>query len=150
MKKLLVLLFSLLISFNSFGEWLKANETSENIFYIDFDTFKEVDGSFYVWQLTDFLNPDEDGNLSAKIFVQGDCQLMRIKMLSIIAYTENMGKGSSSTYQDDKPEWRYAPPESSIYDMMDLNCFMLEGLETSPEEFDFRVQMYKEYLLTLD
>ena len=150
MKKLLIFLFSVLISLNSFGEWLKANEGNNNTFYIDFDSLKVVDGSLYVWQLTDHLKPDEDGYLSKKIYVQGDCQLMRIKMLSVISYTGNMGKGNGSTYQDKNPEWRYVPPSSVINDMLVLNCFMAEALEMSPEDFEYRVEMYKEYLLTLD
>ena len=53
MKKLLILLFSILISFNSFGEWVVVNENDGGTQYIDFDTLKIVDDSVYVWSMRD-------------------------------------------------------------------------------------------------
>ena len=49
MKKLLLLLFSLMLSFNSYGEWTKVNEDVEdNSYFIDFRTVKKVD-DYVVW-----------------------------------------------------------------------------------------------------
>jgi hypothetical protein len=42
MKKRLILLFSILISFNSHGQWLHAGDVSDgDKVYIDFTTFKK-------------------------------------------------------------------------------------------------------------
>ena len=47
MKKLLLLLFSILISFNSYGEWTKVNmDVDSSSYYIDFATVKKIDGYF--------------------------------------------------------------------------------------------------------
>ncbi|SVC22094.1 uncharacterized protein METZ01_LOCUS274948, partial [marine metagenome] len=39
MKKLLILLFSLMLSFNSYGEWMKVTENvDDDSYYIDFNS----------------------------------------------------------------------------------------------------------------
>ena len=59
MKKLLILLFSLLISFNSFGGWTKvADDSNGDQFFIDKDTIKEHNGSVFFWKLRDYIKPD--------------------------------------------------------------------------------------------
>jgi len=43
MKKLLVLLFSILISFNSYGEWTAVSESVDgDIAYIDYENIKKI------------------------------------------------------------------------------------------------------------
>jgi hypothetical protein len=92
MKKLLILLFSLLISFNSYGEWEKLGKNvSGDTFYIDTDTIKEHNGYVYWWVLNDYLKPNEYGDMSGKTYVQGDCGVNRYKWLSIIYYKQPMG-----------------------------------------------------------
>jgi len=50
MKKLLILLFSVMFSFSSYAEWIKVNEDTEgDSYYIDFETVKERDGYVYWW-----------------------------------------------------------------------------------------------------
>jgi chaperonin GroEL len=64
MKKLTILLFSILISFNSYGEWLKVHKnTSGNTSYIGTDTIKERGGYVYWWRLTDYPEPNEYGDM---------------------------------------------------------------------------------------
>jgi hypothetical protein len=50
MKKLLILLFSLLLSFNSYGEWTKTSEDDDgDAYYIDFQTVKKLDNGNVVF-----------------------------------------------------------------------------------------------------
>ena len=52
MKKLLILLFSILISFNSYGEWTKITETiNGDTFYIDISFIKENGGYVFFWDV---------------------------------------------------------------------------------------------------
>ena len=45
MKKLLLFLFSMLVSFNSYSEWTVITKSVDgDYFYIDLDTIKENDG----------------------------------------------------------------------------------------------------------
>ena len=112
MKKLLILLFSLLISFNSYGEWERVNDNVDGTtYYIDKDSIKVHDGYVYYWELTDYLKPTSMGHLSDKVYKQGDCNINRYKYLTYIFYTESMGNGNSTT-ADGETEWTYPSPES--------------------------------------
>jgi hypothetical protein len=80
MKKLLILLFSLLISFNSYGAWTKVTENAGDRYFIDRSTIKEKGGYIYFWELED-LKIMSDGVLSVKAFSQVDCDLYQFKVL---------------------------------------------------------------------
>jgi hypothetical protein len=67
MKKLLVLLFSIIISFNSYGEWKYiTSNTLGDYYYVDYSFIKESNGDLYFWYLNDYLEPTPYGRLSAK------------------------------------------------------------------------------------
>ena len=114
MKKLLIPLFSILISFNSYGEWKELGmNVAGDTFYIDKDIIKEHNRYVYWWVLKDYLKPDEYGTLSEKTYVQGDCGVNRYKWLSLIYYKQPMGEGSAETLSPLPEEWEYPPPEST-------------------------------------
>ncbi len=117
MKKLLTLLFSILISFNSYGEWIKVTKSISgsakgDTYYVDIDTIKENDGYVYFWVLQDKLKPDKWGDMSVKALIQGDCRLNRDKTLSYIFYKQPMGEGENETSTPSNPEWGYSKPNS--------------------------------------
>ena len=123
MKKLLILLFSILISFNSYGDWKWIGENINNSqYYIDFEKIKSVDGYIYYWTLSDLLKPDKDGDFSYITYDQGDCKLSRIMSLSEFYYTQPMGAGSVITNNIKNPEWAYPPPGSAHEYMLELVC----------------------------
>jgi len=110
MKKLLILLFSILISFNSYGEWEKiySNDNGAS-FFIDLDSIKENNEYVYFWQLHDQTNPSDTNMMSSKIYKQGDCGVNRVKILSFTYYNQPMGGGSGkSGITPDK--WDYPSP----------------------------------------
>ena len=127
MKKLLILLFSILISFNSYGEWTKITEnvTWGDTFYIDYDTIKSHNGYVYYWGLSDYLAPTESGHMSAKIYYQSDCGLDRMKYVSGTFYSESMGKGTIST-SPPPDDWMYPPPDSVYGFILDSVCDYVE------------------------
>jgi len=98
--KTLLTIFTLLVStvfFSSpsYAKWTKVAEgTKGNTYYVDFERIRKHDGFFYYWVLTDYLKPDKDGDLSAKMYKQGDCKLFRFKVLSISTHKEPMGGGT--------------------------------------------------------
>ena len=98
MKKLLVLLFSLMIQFNSYGEWIKVTEniTLENIYYVDIDTIKESGGYVYWYQMNNYTKPNKWGDMSSIFYVQGDCGVNRSRLLSGIFYQQPIGISESS------------------------------------------------------
>lgn len=119
MKKLLILLFSLLISFNSYGEWTQTAEWDNgDTQYIDLDTIKSVDGYVFWWAVK---NSDyDDGYKSLMAYVQGDCKMTRAKSLSFNLHKERMGKGESMHWAND--DWQYPRPDSHMYQELNFVC----------------------------
>ena len=117
MKKLLVLLFSILISINSYGEWtfITTNDRGDN-YFVDLDTIKKQEGDVYYWELLDFAIPLMDITYSSKSYIVTDCNLnlFRYKYLRDIFYSQPMLKGSI-VHSSDIPdtEWRFNSPEST-------------------------------------
>ena len=58
MKKLLLLLFSLMLSINSYGEWTlyDVDINDGNAFYIEKNTILKSGGYVYFWELIDSNN----------------------------------------------------------------------------------------------
>ena len=115
MKKLLILLFSILISFNSYGEWTLISKTERgDSFFVDLETINKQNGYVYYWELVDYVIPIQDIAYSSKNYIVTDCNLLGFKYLQDIYYSEPMGKGSivhSSNIPD--TEWRFNSPEST-------------------------------------
>jgi hypothetical protein len=119
MKKLLLLLFSVMISFNSYGEWKKLDALSVSgiTHYIDNLTIKKHDGYVYFWMMIDIIEPTSGDGFSSKIYVQCDCGLVRFKILSQIDYLYPMGRGSSvDAYNPPNRKWVYPPPDDKFLD----------------------------------
>ena len=115
MKKLLILLFSLLISFNSYGEWEVVSETvNGDTFYIDKDTIKYHGGYVYWWDMGDFVKPYDsfmvEGVMSQKTYSEGDCGQVRYQNLRVISFKEPMGEGDGM--DDLNGVWGYPPPDT--------------------------------------
>ena len=118
------LVFTVMFSSTSFAEWTEIGKNVDgDTFYVDFERIRKHDGYVYFWRLRDYLKPDKHGDLSSKVYQQGDCNLFRYKYLSDSYYTQPMGKGttSSSSNKPDK-EWRYAPPNSIMEMILESVC----------------------------
>ena len=102
MKTLLTittLVFTLMLSSTSFAEWteVSSNMGEQNTYYVDFEKVRKVNGFVYFWTLSNYLKPLE-GTLSTKIHWQGDCKLLRNKVLGLSLHKEPMGGGSGKQY----------------------------------------------------
>jgi len=127
MKKLFLLLFSLLFSFNSYGEWVLVTTTTVgdkigSKIYVDKDTIKKKDGFTYNWELSDFSKTWSSGSKSAKTFIQSDCSLYRRKVLSMVFYNNPMGKGEINFSNQNASEWQYPPPNSNGHNLIKYVC----------------------------
>jgi hypothetical protein len=122
MKKLLILLFSILISFNSYGEWkMVSTNVDGNEYYVEIDTVKKHDGYVYFWYLDDYLQPSDYGIMSIQMYLQGDCGANRSKDLTMLFYKKSMGKGEYESYTP--PDvWQYPRPGSSFRTVLDYVC----------------------------
>ena len=116
MKSLLTiftLLFTVMFSSASFAEWTKVNESvNGHTYYVDLERTRKHDGYVYYWQLTDYIKPTKIGHSSSKIYVQGDCNLIRYKYLSWSFHKGQMGGGTSLVDNDSDKNWTYPTPNS--------------------------------------
>ena len=124
MKKLHILLFSMLMSFNSYGEWTWEGESASNSsnWYIDLYKTRKVDNYIYYWTMSVLLKPDIDGDLSYVNYLQGDCKLMRTMNLSEFYYTQPMAVGNATTNTIENPSWIFPVPNSGTELMLKSAC----------------------------
>ena len=125
MKKLL-LIFVFLFPITSYADWLKLEKDIGETVYFDTNSFKQNNGYFYIWMLTDFEkpNPNFKGALSIKMLYEADCSTPRkMKNLSVTSYKSPMGQGKyneSASLKD--PKWLYVAPQSSGEKWMNFVC----------------------------
>ena len=121
MKKLLtltVILYSLIFSSVSFGEWTEVGTTKVgDTYYVDLERMRIHNGFKYLWRLSDFLEPTESGLLSASIYTQIDCKEFRVRNLQYIYYKQPMGEGSGESEPSSDKDWYYPTPDS-LKDLM--------------------------------
>jgi len=121
MKKitiLLVIIFTFLFSTTSWGEWtFVVGNVGGDKYYYDKDRIRKNRKSLYFWELTDYLKPSKDGDMSHTVYVQLDCSIFRYKWLKFQVYKQSMGEGNP--WDDWNPkgeqgEWKYPKPNSVI------------------------------------
>jgi hypothetical protein len=129
MKKILILLFSLLISFNSYGEenWIPVTDSSDAVFYVNFDSIKEDSGYVYWWQMRDYSNQDDNGYMSDQSYIQGDCGVNRIKLLSYNFYKQPMGNVLDKTVTAGNMKWVYPPPDTVASTILSRICSIVSS-----------------------
>ena len=111
---LLALLFStMMFSTPSYGEWTGVGKNlNGDTLYMDFERIRNHDGYVYFWHLSDLLKPSEQGYLSGKTYRQGDCKLLRYKVLTYVFHKQPMGRDAGETSLPVNKQWRYPPPNS--------------------------------------
>ena len=115
MKKLLLLLFSLMLSFNSYGEWTKLWESEEGeTAFIGFDRLKVRNEYVYSWLMT------SNNKTSQQIYLQSDCDLIRIKPIQATSYDQPLGGGEGTTLKEEP--WKYLAPESGGELIVEMLC----------------------------
>jgi len=132
MRKLTLtaLIFSLTMMFASpsFSDWTEVDKDWLGTFYVDFASMRKVDEYVYFWRLSDFLKPDTDGELSYKIYTQGDCNLFRYKVLSVSAHKQTMGEGTGEVAEPVKvlEGWIHPPSNSAIERTLKKVCMVVQ------------------------
>ena len=127
MKKLLIFLFSILISFNSYGEWTEINyeytQTEEGeTYYVDKDTITKQDGYVYWWMLVDEPLMPFSEDMSIKAYIQGDCGVNRVKLLAYNYYKQPMGIALDKTVTVGNIEWIYPPLDTVASTILSRVC----------------------------
>ena len=90
-------------------------------FYVDFERIRKNDGSVYFWVLSDYLKPTKYGDLSSKVYYEGDCKLFRMMRLSSSYHKQPMGGGTGDV-NTLKQDWSYPSPNSVIETILKKVC----------------------------
>ncbi len=98
MKVVLQVIMYFLISFPCYSKWEKVHEDKVFTEYFELATVKKINEIIYIWSLKDYKEQQKNGSLSTKYYSMYDCNQMRYKVLSIIEYKTNMGKGRDFRY----------------------------------------------------
>ena len=121
---LFILLFStVMFSSPSYAEWTKVGTSVDgDALYVDFERIRKHGGYVYWWRLSDYLKPNSLGDLSVKVYQQGDCKLFRYKSLSYSWHKEPMGGGTGLIDNRPDKEWGYPPPKSTSEFLLKSVC----------------------------
>ena len=95
-----------------------------SFFYVDFQTLSENKEMRIVKIMIDFLNPNENGDLSTSIKREINCHEFMYRDLEVDFFKDNLGKGelSRGSGMVNKPKWIYSPPGSSSGEIIKIIC----------------------------
>ena len=129
MNYLKTIFITLTIGFisNVVAEWVEvAKYEGGGTAYLEIDTIKKADGYVYYWTMTDNLVPDEYGTLSAQVYIQGDCNKNRVKTLSYVWFTRNMGRGDADQQESINKNWKYPSPGTLMLSTLNKVCSYID------------------------
>jgi hypothetical protein len=114
MKKILtlnILLYSVMFSSISFGEWtVIGRSVTGDVYYVDFESISLNNGFVRYWRLVSYAKQDKWGEMSVKNYFEGDCEQFRERYFSSHYYRERKGVGASQDFSFE-PKWHY--PDST-------------------------------------
>ena len=144
MKKLLLLLFSLMLSFNSYGEWTEIPNDIEDTGYIDFDNLQQrSDGYVYWWSM------NSSSDTSQKMYIQTDCETGGINPLQVDYHTKPMGGGESNSVKSDEG-WTYLAPDTGLSRFIDVVCELARETPEEREKSVANLLMQLEYMYKIN
>jgi hypothetical protein len=127
MKKLLVLvalISSLIVSSVAHAEWTKVVKAEVgDTYYVDFERIKKHSGKIYYWGLIDYLKPQTNGVMSARIYSEAECEPFRFRSLNNAFYRASMGLGTIAHINNTpNKDWIYSPPNSISETLLSAVC----------------------------
>ncbi len=110
--KLTIVYLIIFLSFSAKADWTKVTVGSNgHVFYVDKNKITENDGYVYFWELIDYLNVNEHGDLSAKIYIEGDCKNFKFKWVSLSYHKDAMGRDNTKVKKPSKVVSGWQTPE---------------------------------------
>ena len=123
---ILILLFTFLVCFSTKAkEWTKITKGQNgHIFFVNMGKLDENKGYIYFWQLINYNDQDEYGDMSAKIYVKAECEIFKFKWLKVSYHKMLMGK---DYVKPDNPSklvsgWQFPIIGSTSYAVLDHVC----------------------------
>ena len=123
---ILILLFSFLFCLSTKAkDWTKITKGQNgHIFFVDMENLNESKGYIYFWQLINYKDKDEYGDMSAKIYVKAECEIFKFKWVKVSYHKMLMGK---DYVKPDNPSklvagWQFPTLGSTSYAVLDYVC----------------------------
>ena len=123
---ILILLFTFLICLSTKAkEWTKITKGQNgHIFYVNMGNLNENKGYIYFWQLINYNDQDEYGDMSAKIYVKAECKVFKFKWLKVSYHKMFMAKDYVKPNNPSKlvSGWQFPSIGSTSYAVLDHVC----------------------------
>ena len=123
---ILILLFSFLFCLSTKAkDWTKITKGQNgHIFFVDMKNLNESKGYIYFWQLINYNDQDEYGDMSAKIYVKAECEIFKFKWVKVSYHKMLMGK---DYVKPDSPSklvagWQFPSLGSTSYVVLNHVC----------------------------
>lgn len=123
---IIILLFSSLFCLNTEArDWTEITKGKNgHIFFVDMENLNESRGYIYFWQLINYNEQDEYGDMAAKIYVKAECKIFKFKWLKVSYHKMLMGK---DYVKPDNPStlvsgWQFPSAGSTSYAVLDHVC----------------------------
>ena len=93
-------------------------------FYIDIKTIEDKDNSIFFWQLINYNKKDEYGDMSARIYIKGNCKNFQFKWLKVAYHKLLMAKDKvqAAKPSDVVTGWQSAIPKSTSHTVINYVC----------------------------
>ena len=121
-----IILFAFLVCLTTKAEeWTEITKGQNgHIFFVDMENLNESKGYIYFWQLINYHDQDEYGDMSAKIYVKAECEVFKFKWLKVSYHKMLMGKDN---VKPDNPSklvsgWQFPVNGSTSYAVLDHVC----------------------------
>jgi len=109
--KFFLLVFVMMIAKPVWAGWEQVSQSSGDVFFIEPTTIKK-DGIFRkVWGLIDLAKPIM-GHSSRKYLQEYDCKNETTRILTITAFSKQMGNGDAVGTESVTSKWEYIIPDS--------------------------------------
>ena len=123
---IIILLFSSLFCLDTVArDWTEITKGQNgHIFFVDMENLNESRGYIYFWQLINYNEQDEYGDMAAKIYVKAECEVFKFKWLKVSYHKMLMGK---DYVKPDNPSrlvsgWQFPITGSTSYAVLDHVC----------------------------
>lgn len=107
------------------SEWTEVTKGKNgHTFFIDMKKLNETNNYVFFWQLINFYEKDEYGDLSAKIYVKGDCKVFKFKWLKVSYHKELMALDQVKEKTPVKlvSEWQFPRTGSTSHAVLEHAC----------------------------
>ncbi len=130
MKHLILIVVLVLSGGVAYAEWVliaKSKTQDGMTTYADPHTIQRKGELVKMWVLFDFETAQQGAGgpfLSMRILRQFNCSEERTRLLLTTWFSDNMGAGDITFYNDDRQKWQPIPPGSSFHALWASACRM--------------------------